>query len=339
MAHKYEELKYSRSQVKNAGKTIIKSNVSKAELENAQYVINNWRASHSFPMQTIYMHLRNTAPNNAIVAQRLKRTYSITQKLYRFPKMSLTTMQDIGGCRMIVDRIDDIYNMIDRLKKSRMRHKLKEVYDYIKNPKDDGYRSYHIVYSYYSDRSPKYNGLFVEIQIRTHLQHLWATAVETMDTFTGDPLKIGKGDPNNKEFFRLVSKLLEIYEMNNCDVSAVKQSDVLKDFIEYENEYHILQRMQSIRACAEFVSHSVRTNEEYYILKLNRKRKELWISTYSKNEIESATEEYDRAEKERTEDEDIVLVSTSSANMLKQAYPNYFTDITEFVNVIKSFLQ
>lgn len=39
---------------------------------------------------------------NSLVAQRIKRLYSIRHKLKRFPTMRLTQIQDIGGCRAIV---------------------------------------------------------------------------------------------------------------------------------------------------------------------------------------------------------------------------------------------
>lgn len=339
MSHRYEEVNYSRNQIKKAGKIYISETTSEHDKNEALLLINNWRSSHSFPLQVVYMHVKKIAPADAIVAQRLKRLYSITQKLHRFPNMSLTAMQDIGGCRIIVNNIDQVYDMIDRLKKSRMRHKKKEEYDYILSPKSDGYRSYHIVYSYYSDRNPKYNGLFIEIQVRTHIQHLWATAVETMDTFTGDPLKIGLGDPHNKYFFLLVSKLLEIYETNAKNLAVVKQSKILCEFIAYEEEYNILRKLKSIKEAVGYVRKAENREQGYYILRLNRKNNQLVINSYTKKQLEQATENYDMAEKTRDIDEDVVLVSTASYNMLKQAYPNYFSDITEFIALMELFLK
>lgn len=339
MAHNYEEVNYSRNKIKNAGKLYILKASSKAEKDEALKLINNWRSAHAFPLQIIYMHVKKTAPDGAVVAQRLKRLYSITQKLHRFPNMSLTAMQDIGGCRLIVDNIEQVYSVIDGFKKSRMRHKLKEEYNYIKDPKPDGYRSYHIVYSYYSDRNPRYNGMFIEIQVRTHIQHLWATAVETMDTFTGDPLKIGQGDPANKHFFVIVSKLLEIYETNGCDIYAVKTSETLQEFIEYEKKNQILSKLHSIKEAVGYVRTANNLEQGYYILRLNRKNNLLTINSYTKKQIEQATENYDQAEKARDKDEDVVLVSTTSYNALKQAYPNYFSDISEFIALMESFLK
>lgn len=338
MAHNYEEVKYSRSQVKKAGKVYIDPHALGDEKATALNIINNWRAAHSFPLQVIYMHVRKVAPSGAVVAQRLKRLYSITQKLYRYPNMSLTTMQDIGGCRIIVDNIQQVDAMVDRLRKSRMRHGKKEEYDYIREPKSDGYRSYHMVFSYYSEKNPKYNGLFIEVQIRTHLQHIWATAVETMDTFTGDPLKIGQGSPENRQFFVLTSRLLELYENSGNNLSRVWESDARKELLEYEKMHKILDRLETIKVAVDYVSQIDQKNQGYYLLRLNRSSGQLLIRQYGKKQLEEATETYDLAERDRMSGEDVVLVATSSFNMLKQAYPNYFVDISEFVSLMRTFL-
>ena len=66
-----------------------------------------------------------------------------------------------------------------------------EKYDYIAHPKSDGYRGVHYVYKYRSGSTPKaeFNSLRIEVQLRSRLQHAWATAVETVSTFTGQALK------------------------------------------------------------------------------------------------------------------------------------------------------
>ena len=42
-----------------------------------------------------------------------------------------------------------------------------------------GYRGVHLIYRYNSDRKTEYNTLLIEMQLRSQLQHAWATAVET----------------------------------------------------------------------------------------------------------------------------------------------------------------
>lgn len=127
---------------------------------------------------------------------------SITGKIERFPSMQLYKMQDLGGCRVIVDTVDQVYKAVEKYKNSRIRHILKREYDYIKNPKDSGYRSYHMVYQFHSDKKETYNkNMLIEIQFRTKLQHIWATAVEMMGIYTKSNLKSSQGNENILSFF------------------------------------------------------------------------------------------------------------------------------------------
>ena len=86
--------------------------------------------------------------------------------------------------------------------------------DYIKSPKPDGYRGVHLIV-HPGFKNPKYapwNARRVEIQIRTQLQHTWATAVETVDMFYGQNLKIGGGDSKWRRFFALCSTVFALEE-------------------------------------------------------------------------------------------------------------------------------
>ncbi len=47
--------------------------------------------------------------------------------------------------------------------------------------------------------------MLIEVQLRTRLQHNWATAVETVGIFTGEALKSSQGNEDWQDFFRLVS--------------------------------------------------------------------------------------------------------------------------------------
>lgn len=334
----YKRPEHSRNQVKLAGKMYIKEKSPIADKTAALTIINNWRSAHAFPLQVIYMHMKKTARDNDVVAQRLKRLESITNKLKRLPNMSLCTMQDIGGCRVIVNSISDVYEVLKKIEKSRMRHKIRERYDYIEKPKKSGYRSYHLVLSYMSDRNTIYNGLLIEIQIRTHVQHLWATAVETMDAFTGDALKTGFGKEENDIFFRLVSDLLELYEQNPLEKEKIKTSKVAFDIIEHNKKHQIIERLLGIKEAINSIHEKQVSKQGYYLLRLNRKNSKLDIKEYIPGDIGFATYDYDEYEKLKSPEEDIVLVSTSSFDTLKKAYPNYFADIGEFLSLLKSLL-
>lgn len=119
----WEEPKYSGSRIQKAGKILAASDCMSEEYKDALTVLNNWRASHAYPLHVVTTTLKHQNPN-VIVVQRLKRLDSILDKIERFPTMNLYKMQDIGGCRVILDSIDDVYEAIATYKYSRVRHNL-----------------------------------------------------------------------------------------------------------------------------------------------------------------------------------------------------------------------
>src|SRR3546814_3079796 len=76
----------------------------------------------------------------------------------------------------------------------RRQYEVVHIDDYIRSPKSSGYRSIHLVLKYKSKKYPEYNNLLLEVQIRTHAQHSWATAVETVGAVLGQALKSSEGD-------------------------------------------------------------------------------------------------------------------------------------------------
>ena len=84
--------------------------------------------------------------------------------------------------------------------------------NYIDNPKESGYRGVHLVYRYYSDKKQDYNSLKIEMQLRSQLQHAWATAVETVSVLTQQALKSNIGTDQWKRFFVLASAAIAIRE-------------------------------------------------------------------------------------------------------------------------------
>lgn len=340
---KWKTLEYSRSQIINAGKIIRQENSSEKEIKQATEVIDNWRATHAFPLHIIYTHLRRMCASNtkAIVAERLKRLDSIIGKLKRERSMNLWTMQDLGGCRVIVPKVQDVYNYFEKYDKSKKRHIFKKKYDYIGNPKASGYRSLHAVYEYRSDRNETYNkNMLIEIQFRTHLQHLWATAVETMGLFKKESIKSGFGSEDVKRFFVLVSALFAKKEGQPLPPNVIDNQDkIVSEIKGLNNKHNYLGFLSGIRVVVEN-QEAKASNVAYHILVLNYSEKTLHIMAFGASQIEQANEIYNDIEAKRTERKiDAVLVRVSSFKTLKKAYPNYFSDIGEFVNLVKSYLK
>ena len=94
-----QEPQYTKNQVYNAGKQIVKKDISPEIKKQCLQIIDNWRASHAYPMHAIANTLKKKLKKhkNILIAQRLKRLDTILDKLNRFPQMNLSRMQDLGG--------------------------------------------------------------------------------------------------------------------------------------------------------------------------------------------------------------------------------------------------
>lgn len=184
------------------------------ELTAALQVINNWRSSHSYPLNALQMSLRRRVRNMKtawLVAQRIKRLPAIQLKLRINKGMQLSRMQDIGGCRAVVSTVRMVNHLVSTYQGSKsMKHELVRITDYIEKPRPTGYRSVHLIYRHQSETHQEYNNLRIEMQIRSRLQHAWATAVETIGEFIGQALKSNLGEANWLRFFQLMSSAIAL---------------------------------------------------------------------------------------------------------------------------------
>ncbi len=83
-------------------------------------------------------------------------------------------IDDIAGIRIICQFVEDIYKVVDIIKK-RSDMRVKNEKDYIIKMKKSGYRSYHLVVYYDVETLKGKKELQVEIQIRTLAMNFWAT--------------------------------------------------------------------------------------------------------------------------------------------------------------------
>lgn len=166
----YAEPAYSRNRVDQAGYRAATGEETEEDLQ----VIENWRASHAQLLNTFKQILYNRARKlPGLVVQRLKRRPTIIDKLSRDPNMSvrLSQMQDIAGCRIILDNLNALYDFKELMDEGKFAHKLKYQKDYIEEPKEDGYRGIHQIFQYqveprkgHASENQPWNGMRVEIQ-------------------------------------------------------------------------------------------------------------------------------------------------------------------------------
>ena len=113
------------------------------------------------------------------VKYRIKKPKSIAEKLIRYGKpisveSVIENLNDVAGVRVICSFIDDIYTISDMLVRQD-DITLLAVKDYIKNPKENGYRSYHMIVGIPVFFSDKKQIMKVEVQIRTMAMDFWAS--------------------------------------------------------------------------------------------------------------------------------------------------------------------
>lgn len=113
------------------------------------------------------------------IESRVKSAESIVGKLRRMGcKFSLQSMtenlNDIAGIRVICQYVDDIYTVAKMLG-NQDDIEIIRIKDYIKNPKPNGYRSYHMIVEVPVFFSSKKHFVRVEVQFRTIAMDFWAS--------------------------------------------------------------------------------------------------------------------------------------------------------------------
>ncbi|GAB5052474.1 MULTISPECIES: GTP pyrophosphokinase [Pediococcus] len=117
------------------------------------------------------------------VTGRVKPVSSIKEKMVRRQVREdrlEQDMQDIAGVRVMCQFVEDIYQVVDLLRK-RTDMTIIEERDYINNEKPSGYRSYHIVVEYPVQLISGEKKILAEIQIRTLAMNFWATIEHSLN--------------------------------------------------------------------------------------------------------------------------------------------------------------
>lgn len=339
----------SRTQINKAGSILVADRPSLDDYSWAIDLAGRWRACHAYPINTFQATLRTklrSYSGTPIAAQRLKRMPTIIDKLRRYPTMQLATMQDIGGVRAILRSVGDVNRLAESYRGStRLTHALINQKDYIDEPRsEDGYRSIHLVYSYRNRREPTYDRLRIELQIRTRLQHIWATAVESMGTFLGQALKSRQGDQEWLDFFALVSCAFAHMERTTPvpRFASLSEGDVYKGVAEAENRLNALDMMRglSIAASAIHTAPGAGKAWHYHLVVLNSLERSVEVTVFGRDKLEDAVREYGQVEKRAAEGARLepVLVSAGPLHRLRRAYPNFFLDIGDFAGIVSEIV-
>lgn len=333
--------RFSKKEVGRAGKALARDLIwTGNDDENAEMIRHvfsvayNWRDSHAYPMRCIRgdvsARLRSRNIPGVAVA-RLKRMPSIRRKM-RVQGWKLDQIQDLGGCRAILDSMKDVRRLIEGIK-GNTRHDVHSESDYLTNPKPDGYRCHHLILKFVGDNKDErdaFEGRRIEIQVRTRLQHAWATAVEAIGLSRGEDLKAGIGNSQWLKLFQLMSAEFARLEGSPEPPNVPPQSERVGEIVALEQRLGALLTLQNLRHGFQYVNlYSQGFKAKYYLIKYNHRAGTVEAEPFS-GAIKGA-ENLDLAESNDNPDVNVVLVEADAIDQLMEGFPNYFGDVRLFV--------
>lgn len=323
----------SKERVSRAGDAVRNNATTLRDLA----VINIWRAAHRPVLNTFQAILRNrTAGKDIIVGQRHKRRSTIFNKLKRLPGMRLARMDDVAGCRLIFKSTEELYSFRKTLHAARFKHQLKnqpDKYDYIKRPKNTGYRGVHDIYSYdvNSAHGQAYKGLLIELQYRTIYQHAWATAVEVIGLITESQPKFQQGDKRYEVAMSYASEIIaRVYEDSNSCHADLTDEDLVAEFVKRDHDLGLMSLLRALNSSDKEI-----TEKRNVILIFSADGRLEDLSTISFRDATDALMELFKLEEENP-GKDIVLVRGDTSEDVRIAFKNYFSDAREFIQLIEN---
>lgn len=341
----YEKPSCSMNQLDKACKIGFSVGSDLDQWIEAYELLSNWRSSHQYPLNALNMTLRNRAlsvDSSAVIAQRLKRLESVIGKLNRRSTMQMSQMQDVGGCRAVVSGMRNLASLRRIYVERPLNHTLGRIDDYVANPKEDGYRSVHFRYRFAGRATAAaWNGLRVEVQLRTKLQHSWGTAVETIDAFTNQNVKFGAGSEEWRRFFALMGSVHARAENQAFIPSTPDNIAELRDEVrDLEARLRVRYLLKSYSSVTSHIQ-GYKTGKGYwYLLELSPSENKIHLRSYPTKHHASAKLAYEQAEQRFAgSTTQAVLVSVKSISDLQKAYPNFFGDTKLFVSTLDRFLE
>lgn len=301
-------------------------------------IAHDWRSSHMPPLDRITRELQaNIRKTNvpAVIGARVKRMWSIRRKLAR-STTTLVQMQDIGGCRAIVPSMGDLNKLVAHYREGGSRHDLRGDTSYVTAPKPDGYRSHHIVLGYSAPNfaTEALNGRRIEVQIRTQLQHAWATAVEAVGLYTKQNLKGGEGSKDWLKLFMLLSAEFAEAEGVGAALGSRAKSRRRQQIAALDKKLNAVDRLRHLNRAFR-ISENYVTESKYFLIRYDFDNHTVVVSGY--DTMRAGNDEYSVQERGNVES-NAVLVEVARVEDLRVAYPNYFFDVSLFVRNFRNIL-
>lgn len=322
----------SKSKIDRSGEILSSTKREYDEISlELDYVFEDYRKNHLEPLTRLTLILQEwlqTYGKEYYIAQRLKRKPQILRKLRRF-SVRLTQLQDIGGCRIIVDKNNDVDTLIsflfDKFKENSSFSIFRST-DYREFGRDDtGYRAYHVVINI--------SGYKIELQIRSKIQHYWSESIERTSVIYGNRLKESEGDSRVISYFKLFSNHLHKIE-SKLPISSSDEIQLQKMRTIAET---VITEASDEKGLGGHVNEDiVKTMADFETQ--NKEELNNWILVFDWSDgnfvtwdvvgrnTDEATFKYRQYERQFPEEEkyEVVMIGSSDIKSVKQTHSHYF---------------
>lgn len=212
-------------------------------------------------------------------------------------------------------------------------HTLKREDSYMDAPRASGYRSHHIVFAFEPRHKSEssYEGRLIEMQIRSRLQHSWATAVEAVGLYRGENLKAGVGNEDWLRLFELMS--FEFAATEGCEYAKDGSNSRAREIIDLNAALKATQTLDTLSHAVsnlDRIEHDRHSKPRYCLITYDHTERRVSVKHLARpSDIGGALEDGgdETSEPDRYS---VVVVELDKIENLKSAYPNYFGDVQLF---------
>lgn len=333
----FPKLNYTMKEVVRAGESLkgklVWSTENQDEIQKIFAIANNWRASHAAPMAILRAELHGRMSHlklKGLTAARLKQMSSIRSKLNRI-EGNLRQLQDLGGCRAVVPTIEHARQLVSEMV-DKSPHLLRRQDHYMDIPRSSGYRSHHLIFAFKprEDKEVSYDGRLIEMQIRSRLQHSWATAVEAVGLYLRENLKAGVGSSEWLRLFELMS--VEMAATEGCDYAKDGEVKRRAEIADLNASLDAIQKLESLSVgvlTLDRIAHDRHHKPPFVQIKYDHQKRTVDVKRINgPAKIGGALETFSSTSENGRYSS--VIVEVGRIEDLKNAYPNYFGDVQLF---------
>lgn len=164
-------------------------------------------------------------------------------------------------------------------------------------------------------------GFRTEVQMRTDLQHAWATAVEAVGLYRNENLKGDEGSPQWRRLFFLMSAQFAEEEGCPLPVGSPPRNDRRQEIRVLDEALGASAFLRNLGVALQAAVPD-RAGGQFLLIQYDRETQTVRVRSYAGAAAGAQMNATDKGE--------TVLVQVDKIANLKAAYPNYFGDVAIF---------